>query len=333
MDNLIKKDDKIFIAGHKGMAGAAIRRSFIKKGYNNIVTVDRRKLDLTDYEKVKNWFKYNRPDIVVIAAAKVGGILANNTYPTEFLLENTKIQCNLIENAWQNDSKRLLFLGSSCIYPKNSAQPIKEESLLSGELEITNECYAIAKISGIKLCEALRNQYDFDAISLMPTNLYGPGDNYHKDNSHVIAALIDRIFQAKKENLSSINCWGSGRPRREFLFCDDLGDACVFALEKWNHKLKNAPLDNKGKPLAFLNVGSGTDLTIRELVSNICKVIDYKGTVEWDTSKPDGTMLKKLDCKRINKLGWRHKIDLVSGLEMTIKDYKKMEKSNLIKRR
>jgi GDP-L-fucose synthase len=241
-------------------------------------------------------------------------------------LENLKIQTNLIENSFKNKVKRLLFLGSSCIYPKFAKQPIKEEYLLDGKLESTNEWYALAKIAGIKLCEALREQENFDSICLMPTNLYGPGDNYHPLNSHVLPALIRKFFEAKKNNLPSVTCWGSGKPYREFLHVDDLAKACVFALEKWDPNAKSSPKDINGNPLNFLNVGTGIDLSIKELASIIADKVGYKGFIKWDTSKPDGTPKKLLDISRIKSLGWQPSISLDNGISKTIKLYENLQK-------
>ena len=315
----IKLDDKIFIAGAKGMAGQAIKRKLIKSGYKNLLSPFRKELDLFNIEDVKKWFFKNKPDVVIIAAAKVGGIIANSSQPTQFLLDNLKIQNNLIETAWKSEVKRLLFLGSSCIYPKFASQPIKEEELLKGSLEKTNQWYAVAKIAGIKLCEALREQYDFDAISLMPTNLYGPGDNYHPNDSHVMASLIRKFYTAKKESLPLVNCWGTGSAYREFLHANDLGEAVVFALEEWDPKSDNAPLDEEGKPLTTLNVGTGIDISIKELVNLISSEVKYKGQINWDKSKPDGTPKKLLNVDRINSLGWQAKISLKEGIKNTIK--------------
>ena len=266
---LINKSDQIFIAGHKGMVGSAIKRSLENRNYRNLLTPNRNELDLLDFNSVKTWFKRHKPSLVILAAAKVGGIHANNRYPADFILENLKIQTNVIENAWMNNTKRFLFLGSSCIYPKFSKQPIKEEHLLTGALEITNEPYAIAKIAGIKLCSSLKKQYGFDAISLMPTNLYGPGDNYHPLNSHVLPSLIRRFHNAKLKNEKFVKCWGTGSPLREFLHVDDLGEACLFALEKWDINNKNTFKDSKGDKLPFLNVGTGSDVSIKELANLI----------------------------------------------------------------
>ena len=309
MGHLIHRDDRIFVAGHRGMAGSAICRALKQKGYENLLTAHRDQLDLLDLQAVQHWFSTKKPTVVVLAAAKVGGIFANNTYPADFLLENLKIQNNVIETAWRTGVKRLLFLGSSCIYPKFAEQPIREDSLLTGPLEPTNEWYAIAKISGIKLCESLRRQYGFDAISLMPTNLYGPGDNYHPENSHVLPALIRRFHEANESGAESVTCWGTGSPMREFLHVDDLGNACVFALENWQPN---------SEQLQFLNVGTGVDLHIKDLAEMISSYIGYSGEIQWDTSKPDGTPRKLLDVSEINKLGWKAQISLREGLKNTI---------------
>jgi GDP-L-fucose synthase len=280
---LITPADRIFVAGHRGMAGSAICRALQRAGYPQLLTATRQELDLRDSPAVERWFAENKPTVVVLAAAKVGGIHANNTYPADFLLENLRIQTNVIETAWRSGVRRLLFLGSSCIYPKFAEQPIKEEALLTGPLEPTNEWYAIAKIAGIKLCEALRQQHGFDAISLMPTNLYGPGDNYHPENSHVLPALIRRFHEAAEAKPPSVTCWGSGSPLREFLHVDDLGEACVFALEHW----QPGP-----EELQFLNVGTGVDLSIRELAEAVAQATGFTGAIHWDTGKPDGTPKK-----------------------------------------
>ena len=309
MTPLITPADRIFVAGHRGMAGSAICRALHRKGYHNLLMVSHSELDLADGTAVQRWFDQHHPTVVVLAAAKVGGIQANNTYPADFLLDNLKIQTNVIETAWRAGVRRLLFLGSSCIYPKFAEQPIKEEALLTGPLEPTNEWYAIAKITGLKLCEALRKQHGFDAISLMPTNLYGPGDNYHQENSHVLPALIRRFYEAAEANASSVTCWGSGTPLREFLHADDLGEACVFALEHWQPGPDEPP---------FLNVGTGVDLRIRELAEAVAYATGYTGTIHWDTSKPDGTPKKQLDVSHMANLGWRARIPLADGLASTV---------------
>lgn len=320
---LITSADRIFVAGHRGMAGGAILRALQRGGYGNsatgaLLTASHRELDLLDPQAVQAWFADQCPSVVVLAAAKVGGIHANSTYPADFLLENLKIQTHVIETAWRSGVRRLLFLGSSCIYPKFAQQPIREEALLTGSLEPTNEWYALAKISGIKLCQALRLQHGFDAISLMPTNLYGPGDNYHPTNSHVLPALIRRFHEAAERGDACVNCWGTGTPLREFLHVDDLGEACVFALEHWDPAAADAPCDEHGAPLAFLNVGTGADLTIRELAEAVAEGCGYRGRIEWDSSKPDGTPKKQLDVSRLAALGWRARIPLAEGLRDTI---------------
>ena len=317
----ISKEDRIFVAGANGMAGQAIKKNLEKNGYNFLFTPTRSELNLFDLKAVEKWFIENNPSVVVIAAAKVGGILANSSQPAEFLLENLKIQNNLIETSWKSGVKRLLFLGSSCIYPKFASQPIKEEELLTGSLEETNQWYAIAKIAGIKLCDALRKQHNFDAISLMPTNLYGPGDNYHPKTSHVMASLIRKFYKAKKESLASVICWGSGTPHREFLYSDDLGSAAVFALEKWDPNSENAPLDRNGFPHTFLNVGTGVEITIRDLAYKIAEICQYKGEIKWDNSKPDGTPRKILNCKKLNQLGWKSATSLEDGILKTFESF------------
>jgi len=315
---LISSADRIYVAGHRGMAGSAICRSLVAKGYGGVgggalLTAARSELDLLDPGAVADWFGANKPDVVILAAAKVGGIHANATYPVDFLLDNLKIQNHVIETAWRSGVRRLLFLGSSCIYPKFAEQPIKEEALLTGPLEPTNAWYAIAKIAGIKLCDALRQQHDFDAISLMPTNLYGPGDNYHPTNSHVMAALIRRFHEAKESSAANVTCWGTGTPRREFLHVDDLGDACVFALESWRPGLDE---------LSYLNVGTGIDLSIKELAYLVAKTVGYEGAIQWDSSKPDGTLKKQLDVSRLVVMGWRSVITLAEGLTKAYASFK-----------
>ena len=325
MEERFNKEDRIFLAGSTGMVGSSIKRALLNLGYgkepysSNLMTPSRKELDLLDTIAVKNWFIKNKPSIVILSAAKVGGIQANSINPTDFLLENIKIQTNVIESSWLTGVKRFLFLGSSCIYPKLANQPIKEEELLTGSLESTNESYAIAKIAGLKLCNALRTQYGFDAISLMPTNLYGPNDNYHPLNSHVMAALIRKFLIAKKENLSSITCWGTGNVFREFMHVDDLAQGVIFCLKNWDPFEKNAPKDSSGNILNHLNIGTGNDISIKELAFKISEYTNYKGKILWDTSKPDGAPKKLLDISRIKKLGWNSKIDLDLGIQNTIK--------------
>ena len=316
--NLIDKNDLIFIAGDKGMVGSAIKRCLLRNGYSNLITASKKDLNLADYDSVKKWFKFHKPQIVILAAARVGGIQANFKFPCDFILENLKIQTNVIEIARENNIKRFLFLGSSCIYPKICPQPIKEESLLTGSLEITNEPYAIAKIAGLKLCSAMRKQYNFDAISLMPTNLYGPGDNYHSTNSHVLPSLINKFYTAKENKNDEVVCWGTGNPLREFLHVDDLAEASIFALEKYKITISNDKFKNQNE---FLNVGTGHDISIKNLAEIIATKIGFKGKIIWDTSKPDGTPRKLLDVSKINKLGWHATISLERGIEETIKSY------------
>jgi GDP-L-fucose synthase len=318
MSSLINPGDRIFVAGHRGMAGSAILRRLEQCGYSHLLTASRQTIDLTDSVSTAAWFAEQRPEVVVLAAAKVGGIQANASYPADFLLDNLKIQNNVIESAWRHGARRLLFLGSSCIYPKFAEQPIREEALLTGALEPTNEWYAIAKIAGIELCRALRQQHGFDAISLMPTNLYGPGDNYHATNSHVLPALIRRFHEATVAGASSVTCWGSGSPRREFLHVDDLADAAVFCLEQWR------PSDTE---VQFLNVGTGTDLPIRDLAELVAGAVGFRGTIDWDTSKPDGTPRKLLDVGRLAALGWSARIPLDQGLLATATDYVQRQRS------
>ena len=313
MAGLITPADRIFVAGHRGMAGSAICRALQRAGYPQILTATRAELDLLDAGAVQRWFAEHKPTVVVLAAAKVGGIQANNNYPADFLLDNLKIQTHVIETDWRSGVRRLLFLGSSCIYPKFAEQPIREEALLTGPLEPTNEWYAIAKITGLKLCAALRKQHGFDAISLMPTNLYGPGDNYHPENSHVLPALIRRFHEAAQANAPTVTCWGTGAPLREFLHVDDLGAACVFALEHWQ------PGPDQ---LQFLNVGTGVDLNIRELAEQVATATGFEGEIIWDTTKPDGTPKKQLDVSRLAALGWQARIPLAEGLESTVRVFR-----------
>ena len=319
---LITPNDRFAIFGARGMAGSAISRALERSGYNQQLKPSRQELDLLDLLAVQRWFSEHQPTVVVLAAAKVGGIQANNSYPADFLLENLKIQTNVIETAWRSGVRRLLFLGSSCIYPKFAEQPIREEALLSGPLEPTNEWYAIAKIAGIKLCVALRKQHGFDAISLMPTNLYGPGDNYHPENSHVLPALIRRFHEAAEADAESVTCWGTGSPLREFLHVDDLGEACVFALERWQPVPEDPP---------FLNVGTGVDLTIRALAEAVAEATGYQGEILWDTSKPDGTPKKQLVVSRLASLGWRARIPLAEGLASTVALFREQLRAELVR--
>ena len=326
MRKKIQQNERIFLAGSNGMVGSSIKRALLKKTFIQknkkftLLTPSRLELDLLDPLSVKKWFTKKKPNIVILAAAKVGGIYANFKFPAEFLLDNIKIQTNVIEAAQKVGVRRFLFLGSSCIYPKNASQPIKEEELLNGYLEKTNESYAIAKIAGIKLCEALRKQYEFDAISLMPTNLYGPNDNYHIFNSHVLPSLIRKFSVAKRDNLSSVTCWGSGSVFREFLHVDDLAEAAIFCLENWFPNDIDSPKDINGNPLYLLNVGTGKEISIKELAKKIAEIVKFDGKISWDKNMPDGTPRKVLDISRLKKLGWKSKINLNSGLVKTIKD-------------
>ena len=324
---LIQPSDRIFVAGARGMAGSAIVRALKRNGYGDsgqggmLLTPSRHELNLLDDGAVCQWMKSQKPDVVILAAATVGGIEANRSRPADFLLQNLRIETQVIEAAWRAGTRRLLFLGSSCIYPKFAEQPIREESLLTGALEPTNAWYAIAKIAGIKLCQALRLQHGFDAISLMPTNLYGPGDNYHPSGSHVLPALIRRFHQAKNSGAATVTCWGTGTPLREFLHADDLGEACVFALQHWSALDENAPRDDAGETLAFLNVGTGIDQSIRELAHEVASAVGFQGSIEWDPSKPDGTMKKQLDVSRLTAMGWQARIQLSEGLPMAYSDF------------
>lgn len=301
------KTSKIYIAGHGGMAGSAIHRKLKSEGFDNIIVRTSNELDLRNQENVDKFFQNEKPDIVIIAAGKVGGIYANNTYRAEFIYDNLMIQSNLIHSSYLNKVMKLLFLGSSCIYPKFANQPIKEESLLSGYLEPTNKSYAIAKIAGIQMCESYRDQYGCNFISVMPTNLYGTNDNYHPENSHVLPALIMRILNAKLKNQKHVTIWGSGNPKREFLHVDDLADACYFLLQNYNNS-------------ELVNVGWGIDVSIAELAKIICVEVGYEGKLIFDSSKPDGTPRKLLDITKINNLGWKAKITLREGIAKTIKE-------------
>lgn len=310
--NNLSKDSKIFIAGHNGMVGSAIERKFRKEGFKNILSFSSKELDLRIQSSVNEFFEKFKPDFVILAAAKVGGIYANNKYKAEFIYDNLMIETNVIHSAYLNNVKKLLFLGSSCIYPKYSTQPIKEEYLMSGSLEPTNKPYAIAKIAGIELCKSYRDQYGCNFISAMPTNLYGKNDNYHYKDSHVIPALIRRVFLAKKNDDPFVTVWGSGKPRRDFLNVDDLAEACFLLMKEYD----------ESEPI---NIGSGNDISINELIKIIKEEIDFKGKVKYDTSKPDGTMLKLLDISKINELGWSPKIKIRKGIREAIKEVEKFD--------
>jgi GDP-L-fucose synthase len=314
---MVDKQAKIYVAGHQGMVGSAILRVLKNKGYKNIVARSHKELDLTNQLAVNEFFQNEKPDQVYLAAAKVGGIFANNTYPADFIYINIMIESNVIHAAYRYGVQKLLFLGSSCIYPKLADQPIKEESLLSGYLESSNEPYAIAKIAGIKLCESYNRQYNLDYRSVMPTNLYGIGDNYHPENSHVIPALIRRFHEAKKNEVPSVTIWGSGQPKREFLYVDDMADASIFTME-----LSKTMYESCTKPMQnFLNVGFGNDITILELAMIIKKVIAFEGEIRFDLTKPDGSPKKLMDSSRLNHLGWKPKINLEKGLKNAYQDF------------
>ena len=303
----MEKAAKIYIAGHRGMVGSAIERKLKAEGYNNIVARTSSELDLRNQQAVNAFFDLEKPDYVILAAAKVGGIHANNTYRAEFVYDNLMIEANIIHAAYSNKVKKLLFLGSSCIYPKMAPQPLKEDYLLSGYLEATNQPYAIAKIAGIEMCDSYRTQYGCNFISAMPTNLYGTNDNYHPENSHVLPALIRRIILAKKNNDPSVVIWGTGTPRREFMHVDDLADACYFLLQNYNEA-------------GLVNIGWGEDVTIKALATLIASEVGYTGSLEFDTSKPDGTPRKLMDTTKLTNLGWKSSINLKEGIRMTVEE-------------
>ena len=300
-------NDKIYIAGHRGMVGSAIHRKLVNEGFTNLILKSSSELDLKNQQLVADFFKSEKPDYIFLAAAKVGGIVANNTYKAEFIYDNLMIQNNIIHQSYLNNVKKLMFLGSSCIYPKLSQQPLKENYLLTGELEPTNEPYAIAKIAGIKMCDAYRDQYGCNFISVMPTNLYGPNDNYDLNNSHVLPALIRKIITAKENNDASVTIWGTGNPKREFLHADDLADACYFLMKNYNES-------------GIINIGTGEDITILDLAYLVKEIINYKGNIITDTTKPDGTPRKLMDVSKINSLGWKAKIGLKEGIKEVVEE-------------
>lgn len=308
LNNRMEKSSKIYVAGHRGMVGSAIYRKLVKEGFENIVTRTSKELDLRNQEAVETFFQEEKPDYVFLAAAKVGGIIANNTYRADFLFENLQIQNNVIHSAYKYGVKKLMFLGSSCIYPKFAPQPLKEDSLLTGTLEPTNEPYAIAKIAGIKMCEAYRAQYNCNFISVMPTNLYGINDNYHPQNSHVLPALIRRFHEAKLNNAEFVEIWGTGSPLREFMFSDDLADACFFLMQNYNES-------------DFINIGTGHDISIKDLALLVKRIIGYEGELRFDTSKPDGTPRKLMDVSKLHALGWKHSIELAEGIELAYENF------------
>ena len=304
----MKSDSKVFVAGHAGLVGSAIKRKLESENYNNIYWVRRKNCDLRNRIQVDEYFSQSKPEYVFVASAKVGGIHANSTYPAEFIYDNLMIQCNIIDSAYKHGVKKLVFLGSSCIYPKNPKIPITEDQLLSSYLEPTNDAYAIAKIAGLRMCRAYREQYGFNAISLMPTNLYGPGDNFHPENSHVMPGLMRRFHEAKVNNTPSVVCWGHGLVKREFLHVDDLADACYTCMQKYEED-------------EHINVGTGEDVTIKELAETVSDVVGYEGKIEWDTSKPSGTPRKVMNVDKMKALGWEPKHNLRDVIESTYKWY------------
>lgn len=304
----MNKSDKIYVAGHRGLVGSAIYRILSRFGFSNIVTCSHAELDLCRQNQVESFFSQEKPDYVFLCASKVGGIAANNESPADFMYDNMMIEMNVLHAAWKNNCKKLLFLGSSCIYPRMAPQPMPESCLLTSALEKTNEAYALAKISGLKYCEYLNRQYKTNFISVMPTNLYGPNDNYHPTHSHVLPALIRRFHEAKVQGLETVTCWGTGTAMREFLYVDDLAEACLFLMENYT--------DNE-----TINLGSGKELSIRELAEKVAAVVGYRGKIEWDTSKPDGTPRKLLDVSKLASLGWTYKTELDDGLRLTYEDF------------
>lgn len=304
----MEKTAKIYVAGHRGMVGSAIVRQLKKEGYNNIITKTHSELDLTRQADVETFFEVEKPEYVFLAAAKVGGIAANNDAPADFMYMNMTLEMNVIHAAWQNGCKKLLFLGSSCIYPRLAPQPMTESCLLTSSLEQTNEAYALAKISGLKYCEYLNRQYGTDYISVMPTNLYGPNDNYDPHRSHVLPALIARFHKAKTEGVESVTCWGDGSPLREFLYVDDLADLCVFLMNNYSGN-------------ETVNAGSGKEITIKELSEMVARIVGYTGEIRWDTTKPNGTPRKLLDVSKAAKMGWTYKTELEDGIRLAYQDY------------
>ena len=305
---MMEKHSKIYVAGHRGMVGSAIVRELQRQGYTNIITRTHKELDLCRQEQVENFFATEKPEYVFLAAAKVGGIIANHTALADFMYENMMLEMNVINTAWRNGCKKLEFLGSSCIYPRMAPQPMKEDCLLTSELEPTNEAYALAKISGLKYCEYLNRQYGTDFISIMPTNLYGPNDNYHPTHSHVLPALIRRFHEAKESRLSEVTCWGDGTPMREFLYVDDLADLCVFLMNNYSGN-------------ETVNAGTGKEVSIKELTTLVAKVVGYEGEIKWDTSKPNGTPRKLLDVSKSAALGWKYKTELEEGIRLAYQDF------------
>ena len=304
----MEKDAKIYVAGHRGMVGSAIVRALTKQGYRHILTRTHQELDLCSQQEVEDFFASEKPDYVFLAAAKVGGIMANQEALADFMYDNILLEMNVIHAAWQHHCKKLLFLGSSCIYPRMAPQPMPESCLLTSALETTNEAYALAKISGLKYCEYLNRQYKTDFISAMPTNLYGPNDNYHPTHSHVLPALIRRFHEAKTAGLDEVSCWGTGTPLREFLYVDDLADACIFLMNTYSGN-------------ETVNIGTGKELTIRELTTLVAKTVGYTGKISWDTAKPDGTPRKLLDISKLSRLGWHYQTELNDGIRLAYEDF------------
>lgn len=304
----MNSDSKIYVAGHRGMVGSAIVRELKRKGYNNLVLRTHAELDLCRQDEVEQFFATERPEYVFLAAAKVGGIIANQTAPADFMYQNMMLEMNVIHAAWQHGCKRLEFLGSSCIYPRLAPQPMREDCLLTSPLEPTNEAYALAKISGLKYCEYLNRQYGTDYLSVMPTNLYGPNDNYHPEHSHVLPALIRRFHEAKTAGLDTVTCWGDGTPLREFLYVDDLADLCVFLMENYSGN-------------ETVNAGTGKEISIRELTELVAHIVGYTGAIVWDTTRPNGTPRKLLDVSKATAMGWTYKTELADGIKMTYKDF------------
>ena len=320
---MLNQDSKIYVAGHRGLVGSAIVRILENRGFSNLIKRTHKELDLTSQDAVNAFFEKERPEFVILAAAKVGGIQANNTYPADFIYDNLMIEANVIHAAFENNVKRLLFLGSSCIYPKAVEQPMREDALLTDTLEATNEPYAIAKIAGIKLCESYNRQHNTDFRSVMPTNLYGVGDNFHPENSHVIPALMRRFHEAKANNDAEVVVWGSGTPMREFLYVDDMAEASVHVLE-----LDKVIYDENTQPmLSHINVGTGEDCTIKELAETVKEVVGYEGDIVFDSSKPDGTPRKLMNVSRLHNLGWKHRVSLKDGLATTYQWYLESEDS------
>lgn len=316
------KREKIYVAGHRGLVGSALVRNLEKQGFDNLVTRTHAELDLANPDATRRFFESEKPEYVFLAAAKVGGIHANNTYPADFIRENLEIQTNVIQAAYESGVKRLLFLGSSCIYPKNCPQPIREEYLLTGPLEPTNRPYALAKIAGIEMCWSYNRQYGTQYLAVMPTNLYGPGDNYHAENSHVIPALIRKFHEAKTQNLPEVLVWGSGEPRREFLYSDDMAEASIFVMNLPDDEFNTLLGTNRNDGIApLINVGMGDDITIRELAGLIKDIVGFEGRIAFDSNKPDGTMRKLMDIGRLNSMGWRARTSLQEGLTSAYKDF------------